>query len=166
MGGALAAVLTLLAAAGVVAPARAASPGPPPLVVRYASPAPGSLRVLRPFAAPAQPWASGHRGADLASDEGATVLAPAAGTVAVAGRVVDRGVVTIAHPDGLRSSLEPVAASVVVGQEVAAGEPVGTLEPGPWHCAAACLHWGVRVGTSYVDPVALLPGAGPVVLLE
>ena len=96
---------------------------------------------------------------------GSAVLAPAAGTVAVAGTVVDRGVVTIVHADGRRSSLEPVNPTVVVGQRVAAGEGVGTLSDGRSHCATACLHWGVRQGLDYLDPLTLLPDGGPVVLL-
>jgi murein DD-endopeptidase MepM/ murein hydrolase activator NlpD len=164
----LLAVLALLVAAGAsapAAPARATGAVPTPATVRYRAPVTVPVRLLRPFAAPPQPWAAGHRGVDLALDEGGTVVAPGPGTVTVAGTVVDRGVVTIAHPDGRRSSLEPVAATVVVGQAVASGDPVGTLSGERSHCTPRCLHWGVREGTVYVDPLGLLPGGGPVVLL-
>ena len=166
--GALTVALTLPIAALTVAggnSAPAAVAGPSPAGVAYRAPVPTAVRLLRPFAAPAQPWAAGHRGVDLALDEGGTVLSPAAGTVVVAARVVDRGVVTVAHPDGRRSSLEPVAPAVVAGQQVAAGDPLGALSGERSHCAPACLHWGVREGTRYVDPLTLLPGGGPVVLL-
>ena len=114
---------------------------------------------------PAQPWAAGHRGIDLDAEAGSPVLAPAAGTVTVAGTVVDRGVVTILHADGRRSSLEPVSPAVVVGQQVAAGDVVGTVSGERSHCAGTCLHWGVREGLDYLDPLTLLPSGGPVVLL-
>jgi len=132
----------------------------------YALPLAGDPAVLRRFDPPAGPWAPGHRGVDLAGPAGAAVLAPADGTVTFAGTVVDRGVVTIAHPDGLRSSLEPVEPSVSAGARVVAGEQVGTLQAVAGHCApTTCLHWGVRRGDAYVDPLTLVGGGGIVVLL-
>jgi murein DD-endopeptidase MepM/ murein hydrolase activator NlpD len=56
----------------------------------------------------------------------------------------------------LRTTYEPVAVSVGKGDEVAAGEVVGTVEPRGSHCAG-CLHWGVLRGDVYVDPLSLLP---------
>ncbi|WP_291752079.1 M23 family metallopeptidase [Cellulomonas sp. 73-92] len=159
--------LTLLVAGAASAPSgpATAAAGPSPVVVRYRAPTALPVRLVRGFAAPPQRWAAGHRGIDLALDPGSPVLAPAAGTVAVAGWVVDRGVVTIVHGDGRRSSLEPVSPTVVVGARVAAGEVVATLSDGRSHCAGACLHWGVRQGLDYLDPLTLLPDGGPVVLL-
>lgn len=123
-------------------------------------------RLARPFLAPAQRWSSGHRGVDLWLDPGTPVLSPAAGTVTFAGTVVDRGVVTVLHPDGRRTSLEPVTPDVVVGQHVAAGDAVGRLQDRDDHCPGrSCLHWGLREGDRYLDPVSVLPGGGPVVLL-
>ncbi|MNW66435.1 hypothetical protein D3C74_449070 [compost metagenome] len=90
------------------------------------------------------------------------------------GTVVDRGVVVVLHDDGLRTSLEPVAGSVGPGTRVARGEVVGTLESSPdggggaaaGHCVpASCLHWGVRRGERYLDPLALLAPREPIVLL-
>lgn len=166
----LVATLTLLgvggaASSGTAVAAVAAAGDPGPVVVRYRPPSAAPVRVVRPFAGPAQPWAPGHRGVDLAAPVGTPVLAPAAGTVTVSGTVVDRGVVTIVHADGRRSSLEPVSPQVVVGQHVEAGQVVGTVSGERSHCAGSCLHWGVRDGQAYLDPLTLLPGAGPVVLL-
>ena len=121
--------------------------------------------VLAAFDAPAHPWSPGHRGVDLAASPGETVHAPTDGVVVFAGTVVSRGVITVLHPDGLRSSLEPVDAGVEVGTTVTAGTVVGTMQ-GTSHCdAEACLHWGVRRGETYLDPLDLLPGGGPTVLL-
>ena len=116
--------------------------------------------VAARFDAPAGPYAPGHRGVDLVAAAGASVLAPAAGTVAFVGRVAGRGVVSVDHPGGLRTTYEPVAARVSRGELVARGTVLGLLEPGPSHCPpATCLHWGLRRGTTYLDPLALL---GPV----
>lgn len=128
----------------------------------------GEPRVLAVFERPAQRWSPGHRGVDLAVDAGQAVVAPAGGTVTFVGRVVDRSVVALETPDGLRSTLEPVAATVAVGQVVVAGDAVGTVEDpaaGRSHCApGACLHWGVRRGAgreaTYLDPLLVLLARG------
>lgn len=131
---------------------------------RYAAPVLGAADVVRPFDAPDTPWSAGHRGVDLAADVGVDVLAPASGTVTFAGTVVDRGVVTVLHDDGLRSSVEPVDPVVAAGDHVEGGAPIGVLQTG--HCVErSCVHWGVRRGDTYLDPLALLRAAGPVVLL-
>lgn len=96
---------------------------------------------------------------DLLSEVGATVLAAADGVVTFAGRVVDRGVIAVRHPGGLRTSYEPVDASVEAGAPVRAGEAIGVLVGGHRGCpVAACLHWGLRREGVYLDPLlALLP---------
>jgi hypothetical protein len=114
--------------------------------------------VVRPFAPPGQPWLAGHRGADLAADAGTTVRSAGAGVVSYGGGLAGRGVVAVVH-GGLRTTYEPVTATVSVGQRVAVGEPLGRLEP-RGHCVpAACLHWGLRRGDVYLDPLSLLSGA-------
>lgn len=91
--------------------------------------------------------------------------AAGAGTVVYAGSLAGRGVVSVAHTGGLRTSYEPVTAAVAVGDTVPAGGPLGTLEPGHPGCPEiACLHWGLRRGDLYLDPLALL-GLGRVRLL-
>ncbi len=112
---------------------------------------------LRLFDPPPRRWLAGPRGVDLAAPPGAVVRAPAAGVVAVAGTVVDRPVVVLRHGD-LRTTLEPVVASVRVGDEVAAGRPVGHLAAGTGHCPTACLHWGLRSAAAYLDPLITLMG--------
>ncbi|HEV6952190.1 MAG TPA: peptidoglycan DD-metalloendopeptidase family protein [Promicromonospora sp.] len=129
------------------------------------------LGVERRFDPPEHEWGPGHRGVDLTAAVGALVLAPGAGVVSFSGRVAGRGVVVVTHPDGLRSSLEPVTAAVPAGTAVAAGAVIGAVEgggPAPSvasHCAPrSCLHWGVRRGERYLDPLALLHRP-PIVLL-
>jgi murein DD-endopeptidase MepM/ murein hydrolase activator NlpD len=121
--------------------------------------------VVRPFDAPEHEWGAGHRGVDLVAPEGSGVRSPGPGVVTFAGQVARRGVVVVTHPDGLRTSLEPVAASVPVGTAVAAGSAIGAVESSrsdgggttPNHCAPrSCVHWGVRRGERYIDPLSLL----------
>src|SRR5690349_17646532 len=71
----------------------------PAAAVAYRAPVPGA--VVRPFAPPPTPYAAGHRGVDLAAGPSAVVGAAAAGTVRFAGAVAGRGVVVLAHADGI-----------------------------------------------------------------
>ncbi|WP_425586540.1 M23 family metallopeptidase [Streptomyces ziwulingensis] len=117
--------------------------------------------VVRGWAPPATPYRPGHRGVDLAAPPGTPVRAVAAGRVTFAGRVAGKGVVSVTAADTgeppLRTTYEPVRASVEKGTEVAAGEVVGTVEAAGSHCPAGCLHWGLRRGETYLNPLSLLP---------
>ncbi|GAA3355619.1 M23 family metallopeptidase [Saccharopolyspora gregorii] len=127
-------------------------------------PLPGST-VSRPFQAPTTAYGPGHRGVDLPGTPGAVVLAAGPGVVRFAGLVAGRPLVSVEHAGGLRTTYEPVRASVERGDRVGAGTPLGLLEPGHPGCsAAACLHWGARRGERYQDPMLLL-GGGAVRLL-
>lgn len=127
--------------------------------------------VLRGWEPPATPYGPGHRGVDLAAASGSPVRAVAAGRVAFAGRVAGRGVVTVELAGtGLRTTYEPVSPSVEKGTEVAAGDVVGVVAATGAHCgAAACVHWGLLRGGTYLNPLFLLPpwllGRGPSRLL-
>jgi len=119
--------------------------------------------VVRPFDPPTVPWGRGHRGVDLAGSAGDPVRAAGAGTVLFAGPVAGRGVVSVGHPGGLRTTYEPVDPMVTPGTRVQPGDEVGRLATGG-HCEDACLHWGARRGARYVDPLRLVR-SGPVRLL-
>jgi murein DD-endopeptidase MepM/ murein hydrolase activator NlpD len=83
--------------------------------------------------------------------------AAGAGVVAFAGTVAGVRVVSIDHPGGLRTTYEPVAPLVPAGARVDAGRPVGVLLSGHEGCpVSACLHWGLRRGAEYLDPLLLL----------
>ncbi len=148
----------------VLVPAAVAAPGPDgrswPVAGVEGAPRPSVLRAWRP---PPAPWAAGHRGVDLAAGAGQRVRAAAAGRVSFAGPVAGRGVLTIelsgtgAPP--LRTSYEPVRATVARGARVTAGQVVGVMEAGPFHCPSGCLHWGLRRGDRYLDPLSLLPSS-------
>ena len=144
--------------------------------LRYRSPTADSRpRVIRPFEKPAQRWSAGHRGVDLAVPENdRRVYAPAPGKVVFSGTVVNRKVLVIAHPDGRRSTFEPMNETLPVGTTVTAGDVIGTVadaaggngEQSYRRCSAPCLYWGVRQGgarrdgsgktAEYINPMSLL----------
>ena len=150
------AVLLILVRVLTPSAATAATEGPPPTVALWTAPL-ADLVVARPFEAPPHAYGPGHRGVDLAGAVGTSVLAAGDGVVAFAGMVAGRPVVSIDHANGLRTTYEPVDPSVGAGQAVARGSPIGVLTAGHPGCPTeACLHWGVRRGESYLDPLALL----------
>ncbi|WP_280374085.1 M23 family metallopeptidase [Nocardia wallacei] len=112
--------------------------------------------VLRRFDKPPQDWLPGHRGVDLGGSAGQAVLAAGEGVVAFAGEVGGKPVVSVDHPGGLRTTYEPVRAAVTLGHRVSRGSVLGVLEAGHAGCDGACLHWGVRRGREYLDPLALI----------
>lgn len=153
--------------------------------LRYRSPTAESRpRVIHPFEKPAQRWGAGHRGVDLAVPENdRRVYAPAPGKVVFSGTVVNRKVLVIAHPDGRRSTFEPMDETLPVGTTVAAGEVIGTVavtaggnSERPYRrCSTPCLYWGVRQGgtrgdgsgktAKYINPMSLLGSKEPSILL-
>lgn len=176
--------LTLAAGVGVADPPRVA--GPPgadalaavrpvtvpfvtaplvtaPLAARWSWPVAAPHPIARQYAAPANPYAAGHRGVDIGAAAGTRVLAPADGVVHFAGFVVDRPLLSIEHAGGVLSSFEPVQPIVATGDHVVRGQVIGVLLAG--HCAAACLHLGARVAGQYVNPLLFLGGMPRAVLL-
>jgi murein DD-endopeptidase MepM/ murein hydrolase activator NlpD len=124
---------------------------------RWGWPLDGPFAVVRGFSAPPLPWLPGHRGVDLSGRPGQVVRAAGAGTVSFAGPLAGRGVVSIQHPDGLRTTYEPVTAQVSAGQAVTLGQSIGILQAGHPLCAMpACLHWGLRRGEQYLNPLWLV----------
>lgn len=115
--------------------------------------------VVRGFDPPAEHWQAGHRGIDLLATPGTAVFAVLAGTVSFVGSVGGTPVVTISHGD-TRTTYEPVAAEVVVGQELSAGEQLGILVAGHTCPGGTCLHLGWLRGQTYLDPSALFDTGG------
>jgi murein DD-endopeptidase MepM/ murein hydrolase activator NlpD len=154
---------TLRAGRLIVADVPVAAPAPSPIGAFGWPIIPG--RVVRRFDPPPRPWLAGHRGVDLAGSPGVEVHAAGAGTVVFAGKIAGRGVVSVMHPGGLRTTYEPVSPTVTVGDTLPLGGELGRLDPGHPGCPAiACLHWGLRRDDLYLDPLALL-GLGRVRLL-
>lgn len=113
--------------------------------------------VVRPFEAPPEPWAAGHRGVDLAGAEGQAVRAAGPGTVSFSGVIAGRGVIAIQHAGGRRTTYEPVEDRDPKGTIESPGDRIGSLSAGG-HCGATpCLHWGLLVGKdAYRDPLTLV----------
>lgn len=114
--------------------------------------------VADPFRPPSGPYGPGNRGIEYATAPGTPVRAIGSGTVAFAGPVAGRGVVSVDHPSGLRSTYTGLATVVVAaGDPVAEGQLLGYT--------SAHLHLGLRDGRRYLDP-ALFFGGAPAVLVE
>jgi hypothetical protein len=112
----------------------------------------------------AHPFAGGqHRGIDIGSTEGASVLAPASGVVSFAGTVPTSGKsVTIETSDGLALTLTHLGTIAVArNATVAEGSVVGTVGPsGTPELEGPYVHFGVRTAAEaqgYLDPLAFLP---------
>ncbi|MFD6070407.1 murein hydrolase activator EnvC family protein [Amycolatopsis lurida] len=149
----LATVLAILTSATMPGTARGA-PSPQGRLSWPLSPTPSVTRYFEP---PSTPYGPGHRGVDLAAPPGTHVLAAAEGVVMFAGQVAGRGVVSIDHDGGLRTTYQPLAPTVTAGDQVYRGQVLGTLAAGHPGCPKpACLHFGVRRGEEYVDPLAVL----------
>jgi murein DD-endopeptidase MepM/ murein hydrolase activator NlpD len=129
----------------------------------FVAPLRGELVVLDRFRPPDRPWLPGHRGVDLDAAPGDQVLAAGAGIVLWAGDLAGRGVISVLHGDGRRTTYEPVTALVGVGDEVRSGTALGVLAAGVSHCGGipSCLHWGlVTADEGYADPLTLIGRAG------
>lgn len=122
------------------------------------------FRLVEAYRQPAHRYGEGHRGIDLEGSGAAEVMAPATGTVAFAGAVAGRGILTIDHGDGLVTTLEPVSTALAPGTEVQRGAIVATLAAGG-HVGAGELHFGVRLDGEYINPMLLLGGVPRAVLL-
>lgn len=132
-------------------------------------PVAGSHRVVHPYQPPAHDWLPGHRGVDLGVGSSRVVYAVGVGRVSFVGQIAQRSVIVIAHAGNLRTTYEPVTATVRLGQRVAAGQRIGMLQRNGSHCRPSCLHLGLKRGTTYLNPLLLfaptrarlLPHLGP-----
>ncbi|MDP9183576.1 MAG: M23 family metallopeptidase, partial [Actinomycetota bacterium] len=94
----------------------------------------GQPVVDRPFQPPASAWGAGHRGVDLRGELGEPVLSAGPGRVSYAGLLAGRGVVTVTHENGLRTTYEPLDSTLTVGDLVERGDVIGTLSTGHGSC--------------------------------
>ena len=111
-------------------------------------------QVMRPFDPPDHPWLSGHRGIDLAVQQGRRIRAPADGIITFTGSVAGKDVVSIRHGK-LTSTYEPAKSSLAAGTRLQAGTVWGKVDGVSDHCDQDCLHWGLKDGHNhYLDPGA------------
>jgi len=122
-------------------------------------------RVFRRFVQPLDQWSRGHRGVDLLATVNQPVLSAGNGVVAFSGVIAGRGVITIRHQSGLRTTYEPVDDRLTAGTIVHRGDRIGVVSATPGHCAPrTCLHWGAISGATYRDPLSLLGLRRPILL--
>lgn len=121
--------------------------------------------VLSPAVIPEENWKKGHRGIDVAIDEGSQIIAPGKAMVVMSGKVGGKDVLSLALDNGLTVSIEPAISSAKKGVTVQAGEIIGEVEGISDHCEKTCAHIGVRRGNTYLNPTAALNPVR-VVLLE
>jgi murein DD-endopeptidase MepM/ murein hydrolase activator NlpD len=107
-----------------------------------------------------------HGGVDIAVGAGTPVVAAADGVVVLAERLQVRGnTVIIDHGAGVHSAYYHLSAiSVAIGQRVHRGQQIG-LSGSTGLSTGAHLHWEVRVGEIFVNPLvwtqrAMGPGEG------
>ncbi len=150
----------LLARAFVVA-LIVAMPRPAPAAVSKAPPGqwtrPVDGPVVRAFEAPRTPYGPGHRGVDFAAAPGTPVVAAGPGSVVFAGRIGPSSHVVVLHPQsGWRTGYSFLASVAVhYGEVVRAGTVLGTTGgTGDGHDGTV-LHFSLRIGDEYVDPMLL-----------
>ena len=112
--------------------------------------------VARVFLAPTGVYGPGHRGIDYGVSTGTPIRAAGAGTVTFAGVVAGARAVTIQHGGGVRTTYSVLSRILVRrGDSVQQGQWIG--ESGWTHPGVAPgLHFGVKVGDVYVDPLSML----------
>jgi Peptidase family M23 len=143
-----------------------------PVLIAFQAGAPPALAwtwpvdgpVLRPFVFGDDPYAAGqHRGIDIGAPAGASVRAPAPGSVSFAGTVPGGGrTLTLRTADGYSLTLLHLGTIVVErGADVAEGAAVGTIGPsGDAEVSEPYVHLGIRLTADeqgYVDPLSILP---------
>jgi hypothetical protein len=143
------AVVAFAAEAAVAVPMSASSPTSAQRWPHLEYRPPVDAPITERFRPPSTPYGPGNRGVDYATTVGQPVVAAAEGEVVFAGQVGGRLHVVVLHADGLRTTyafLDTV--DVHRGDRVVAGAVVG-------RASAIGLHFGVRRGDAYLDPLAL-----------
>lgn len=115
-----------------------------------------SCQVVRAFSPGKHNWDAGHRGIDLAASFFMPVYAPQQGKVIYSGQLVNRKVLSISHPENIRTTYEPVLPLVQKGEEVQRGQLIAVVVRK--HCGmSTCLHWGAKTAPdNYLNPWLLL----------
>jgi len=116
--------------------------------------------VIRAFEAPSSPYSAGHRGIDIAAPFGTPMVAAQDGVVSFAGWVAGALFISIDHPDGIRTTYSWLSAvGVKKGDQVVRGQVIGSTGHGHPDISTPHLHFGARIGQTYIDPMTLLePG--------
>ena len=128
------------------------------------------IRLVNQYRQPNSDYSAGHRGVDYLVRPGQAVLAPAAGEIWFAGKVAQRPVISLLHPNGYLTEFEPACTDLAKGETVFAGQQIGSIcsadsSYSP-HCAnATCLHFSLRIAGAYLSPLTQIGGLNPSRLL-
>jgi septal ring factor EnvC (AmiA/AmiB activator) len=128
-------------------------------------------QLVRSYVQPTSDYSAGHRGVDYRVSLGQDVLSPATGTVWFAGKVVNRGVLTLkVDASGALVELEPVCATVGTGDAVLIGQRIGSVcdadQSYRQHCQdMRCLHFSYRIADGYLSPIWVMGKLRPSQLL-
>ncbi len=111
-------------------------------------------------------YGAGHRGVDFHLAPYEVISAPAQGTLAFSGKVVNRNVVTLRTAAHL-ASFEPACTEFELGEQIEAGEPFAYHCPPEgeyeYHCQD-CVHFSARDENGYLSPLHLIEPLLPSVL--
>jgi murein DD-endopeptidase MepM/ murein hydrolase activator NlpD len=89
------------------------------------------------------------------------------GVVAFAGQVGGSLFISIDHPDGVRTTYSWLSAvGVIKGDQVSKGQVIGATGRGHPDLPDPQLHFGARIGSTYIDPMLLLEGANVAELIH
>ncbi|MFM1825932.1 MAG: hypothetical protein RLZZ37_567 [Actinomycetota bacterium] len=126
-------------------------------------PIPGAANV-RDFYISENIYASGHRGIDFLASENTEVLAAEDGIISHSGFIHNRWTISVTH-NSFRTTYEPVKPIIKLGQKVKRGEVIGYLQIEGSHCyPKACLHFGLKEGSTYFKPNFILIKKYPILL--
>ena len=136
----------------------------------WSPPLDAPIRLVNLYRQPNSDYSAGHRGVDYLVKPGQAVLAPAAGEIWFAGKVAQRPVISILHPNGYLTEFEPACTDMAKGETVFAGQQIGVICAADTsylpHCAkATCLHFSLRIAGAYLSPLVLIGGLNPSRLL-
>jgi hypothetical protein len=112
--------------------------------------------LVRAFDPPQSHYGAGHLGADFRTPSGTPVRAAGPGEVTFAGSIAGAVHVVVAHAGRLRTSYSYLtAASVRRGDAVRTGAVLGTSGGTGVNHDGQVLHFGLRSGDEYLDPMLL-----------
>jgi murein DD-endopeptidase MepM/ murein hydrolase activator NlpD len=139
-------------------------------IVIWAPPLELPVSLVNLYRQPNSDYSAGHRGIDYRVSLGDSVLAPADGHIWYSGKVVNRSLISIKHPDGTLSEFEPVCTDLAKGESVFQGQQIGQVcgadEEYLQHCLSeSCLHFSIRIQGAYLSPQVFIGGINPSRLL-
>jgi len=138
--------------------------------INWAPPLESPVNLVNLYRQPNSDYSAGHRGIDYQVKAGQPVLAPADGEVWFSGKVVNRQLISLKHPDGNLTEFEPVCTDLQKGEPVFLGQEIGQICEADsnyrQHCQeSTCLHFSIRQLGEYLSPQVFIGGINPSRLL-